>query len=39
MEMGTKTNEQPLPASALRVFINRDTEALMALIFQAKRRL
>lgn len=39
MEMGTQTDEQPLPGSALQVFINRDAEALMALIFQAKRRL
>lgn len=36
MEMGTQTNEQPVPGSALRVFINRDAEALMALIFQAE---
>lgn len=35
MEMGTQTDEQPLPGSALQVFINRDAEALMALIFQA----
>lgn len=39
METGTQTNEQPLPGSALRLFINRDAEALLALIFQAKRRL
>lgn len=36
---GAQTNEQPSPGSALRVFINRDAEALMALIFQATRRL
>ena len=37
--MGTQTNEQPLPGSAPRVLINPDAETLMALIFQAKRRL
>lgn len=39
MEMGTQTNEQPLPGSAPRVLINPDAEMLMALIFQTKRRL
>lgn len=39
MEMGTQTNEQPLPGSAPRVLINLDAETLMALIFQTKRRL
>lgn len=39
METRSQTNEQPLPGSALQLFINRDAEALMALIFQAKRRL
>lgn len=39
MEMGTQTNEQPLPGSAPRVLINPDAETLMALIFQTKRRL
>lgn len=37
MEMGTQTNEQPLPGSAPRVLINPDAETLMALIFQTKR--
>lgn len=35
--MGTQTNEEPLPGSALRVLINPDAETLMALIFQTKR--
>lgn len=39
MEMGTQTNEQPLPGSAPWVLINPDAETLMALIFQTKRRL
>lgn len=39
METRSQTNEQPLPGSALQLFINRDAEALMALIFQDKRRL
>lgn len=37
MEMGTQTNEQPLPGSAPWVLINPDAETLMALIFQTKR--
>lgn len=37
MEMGTQTNEQPLPGSAPRVLINPAAETLMALIFQTKR--
>lgn len=37
MEMGTQTNEQPLPGSAPRVLINPDAATLMALIFQTKR--
>lgn len=37
MEMGTQTNEQPLPGSAPQVLINPDAETLMALIFQTKR--
>lgn len=37
MEMGTQTNEQPLPGSALQVLINPAAETLMALIFQTKR--
>lgn len=37
MEMGTQTNEQPLPGSAPRVLINPDAETLMVLIFQTKR--
>lgn len=39
MEMGTQTNEEPLPGSALWVLINPDAETLMALIFQTKRSL
>lgn len=39
MEMGTQTNEQPLPGSAPRLLINLDAETLMALISQTKRRL
>lgn len=37
MEMGTQTNEQPVPGSAPWVLINPDAETLMALIFQTKR--